>query len=211
MDVKKVITEKITNRDYEGIIALGIENNARVLRYVQMNIWGDYRSAQRWHAIEALHRLAEHFARDNDEAYRNVIRRALWAMNDESGNVPWAAPEMMAAVIKASPEQFAEFIPMLITNGLDNEMCHLGVLWSAGYLGRAHLAQMERFIPKLLPFLDNADGELRGYAVWAFNQLQYGPAQPKIKQLREDSAVVILFEEGVLKYTTVGAVAQESR
>lgn len=68
MDVKKVITEKITNRDYEGIIALGTENNARVLRYVQMNIWGDYRSAQRWHAIEALHRLAEHFARDNDEA-----------------------------------------------------------------------------------------------------------------------------------------------
>lgn len=89
VDYKKMITNYIAEQNYEAIVVLGKENNARALRYVQMNIWGDYRNEQRWHAVSALEALAQAYAAQNDEIYRNVIRRAVWAMADESGNVPW--------------------------------------------------------------------------------------------------------------------------
>ena len=54
MTIKKQVTEYIQNRDYAGIIELGREKNTQVLRYIQMNIWGDYRQLQRWYALEAL-------------------------------------------------------------------------------------------------------------------------------------------------------------
>lgn len=209
MRMKEKITEYIRERNYAGIVALGKENNTQALRYIQMNIWGDYRLAQRWYAIEALEVLAEHFAEQNDEAYRNVLRRALWAMNDESGNVPWAAPEMMAAVIKSSPQQFGDFIKLMITNGLDNPMCHVGVLWSAGYLGRDNLKEIEPFLPKLQALLQSKDSEVRGYAVWCLSQLQPENLQEQLTMLEGDTGIVHLYQNGIIRKMTVGEVIQE--
>jgi len=209
VDYKKLVTEYIAAQNYAAIIEVGRANNARALRYVQMNLWGDYRNPQRWYAITALEALAEVYAADNDEIYRNVIRRAVWAMADESGNVPWAAPEMMTAVIKARPTQYQEFIKIMISNGLDSPMCHLGVLWSIGYLGPDYLSEMEPFMKKILKCLDHKDGEVRGTAVWALLRLQYIPAFAKINSMAEDPADVWIYENGVLQKKTISQIVQE--
>ena len=206
VDYKKLITGYITEQNYKAIVEEGRENNARALRYVQMNIWGDYRNEQRWHAVSALEALAEAYADQYEEVYRNVIRRAVWAMADESGNVPWAAPEMMTAVIKACPQHYKEFIKIMITNGLDSPMCHLGVLWSVGYLGREYLDEMEPFMHRIVKFLDHEDGELRGTAVWALKQLQYEPAFDKIDSMADDDAVFWIYENGILQQKTISQI-----
>ena len=202
----KTLTEYINEQNYEAIVEAGRENNARALRYVQMNIWGDYRNVQRWHAISALEALAEAYAADNEEIYRNVIRRAVWAMADESGNVPWAAPEMMTAVIKACPQHYREFVKIMITNGLDSPMCHLGVLWSVGHLGSDYLNEIEPFMNRIMKFLDHKDGELRGTAVWALKQLQYDPAFAKINSMADDTAEVWIYEDGTLQQKTISQI-----
>ncbi len=209
VDYKKLITEYIMEQNYQAIVEVGRENNARALRYVQMNIWGDYRKLQRWHAISALEALARAYAADHDEIYRNVIRRAVWAMADESGNVPWAAPEMMSAVIKAAPDQYGEFVKIMITNGLDSPMCHRGVLWSLGYLGADHLAEMEPFMKRIMKFLDHKDGELRGTAVWALKGLQYEPAFAKIKSMADDAAAFWIYERGALEQRSISQIVNE--
>lgn len=206
---KRQITAYIAEQNYPAIVALGEKNGARALRYVQMNIWGDYRDVQRWHALSALGALAEAYGGQQDEVYRNVIRRAVWAMADESGNVPWAAPEMMAVVIKACPKQYREFVSILVTNGLDSPMCHLGVLWSVGYLGPAFLPELSPFMDRLQKFLDHKDCELRGMAVWALKRLQYEPAFAKIKDMADDQAVAWLYENGTLKQQTIGQIVCE--
>ena len=209
VDYKKLITEYIAEKNYPAIVEVGRENNARALRYVQMNIWGDYRNAQRWYAISALEALAAAYAADHDEIYRNVIRRAVWAMADESGNVPWAAPEMMTAVIKACPQQYGEFIRIMITNGLDSPMCHLGVLWSIGHLGADYLPEIEPYLKRVLKFLDKKDGELRGTAVWALKQLQYEPAFAKINTMADDAAEVWIYADGKLQQKTISQIVNE--
>ena len=61
-DYKKLITDYIAQQNYEAIVDIGHENNAKALRYVQMNIWGDYRQEMRWYALSALEQLAKEFA-----------------------------------------------------------------------------------------------------------------------------------------------------
>ena len=209
MTIKKQVTEYIQNRDYAGIMELGREKNTQVLRYIQMNIWGDYRQLQRWYALEALEKMAASYGADNDEAYRNVLRRALWAMNDESGNVPWAAPEMMAAVIKGRTEQFHEFIKYMLTNGLDNPMCHIGVLWSVGYLGKENLEYIEPFLKRLTVLLKAKDSEIRGYAAWGLAQLQLPELEEELQALADDEGIVHLYLDGEIRQTTVGEVVRE--
>lgn len=210
IDYKKTITEYIATQNYDAIIDIGYENNAKALRYVQMNIWGDYRKELRWYALSALGALASTFASQYDEVYRNVIRRAVWAMADESGNVPWAAPEMMAVVIKASPTQYKEFVKIMVHNGLDSPMCHYGVLWAVGYLGKDYLSEFESFMPKLMKFLDAKDDDLRGLAVWALKRLHYAPAFDKINAMMNDSATAWIYENGTLQQKTIGQIISES-
>ena len=153
--------------------------------------------------------MAKEFASEYDEVYRNVIRRAVWAMADESGNVPWAAPEMMAVVIKAAPAQYKDFVKIMVHNGLDSPMCHHGVLWAVGYLGDAYRSEIEPFIPKLMKFLDSKDDELRGLAVWALKRLHYEPVFDKINTMTDDLAVAWIYEDGKLQQKSIGQMINE--
>ena len=197
MGLKQEIGTYIQQGNFEQILACAEEKQAQTCKYVQMYLFGDDREITRWNAIIALGKLAQRYAEENDEVYRNILRRQLWAMNDESGNVPWSAPEVMAAIIKARPNQYQEdfFAPML-TNGLENPMCHKGVLWAMGYLGEAFLPQLERFLPQILFALDARDADLRGYAVWALKQLDY---QTKAtERLINDTSTFLLYENECL-------------
>ena len=205
-DYKKLITDYIAGQNYDAIVEIGQENNAKALRFVQMNIWGDYRKELRWYALSALEALAREFAGQHDEVYRNVIRRAVWAMADESGNVPWAAPEMMAVVIKSAPKQYREFVKIMVHNGLDSPMCHHGVLWAVGYLGADYYNEIESFLPKLVKFLDSNDDELRGLAIWALKALQYEPAFDKINSMADDTARTWIYEDGELQLKTISQI-----
>ena len=91
----------------------------------------------------------------------------------------------------------------MITNGLDSPMCHLGVLWSVGYLGKEYASEIEPFMPKLLKFLDHKDPEMRGTAVWALKQLQYEPAFAKINSMADDDAEFWIYENGMLQQKSI--------
>ena len=125
---------------------------------------------------------------------------------DESGNVTWAATEMMAVVIKSAPKQYREFVKIMVHNGLDSPMCHHGVLWAVGYLGADYYNEIESFLPKLVKFLDSNDDELRGLAIWALKALQYEPAFDKINSMAEDTARTWIYENGKLQQKTIGQI-----
>ena len=116
---------------------------------------------------------------------------------------------MMTAIIKANPLQYGEFIKIMITNGLDSPMCHLGVLWSVGYLGKAYFSQIEPYMKRLTKFLEHKDGELRGTAVWAMKRLQYVPAFAKIDDMAEDNGECWIYEDSILQKKTISQIVRE--
>ena len=209
MSIRTDVAAYIKDADYQSLIDLARENQAKTLKFVQSHIYGDINDSIRWHAICAFGYLAKTYADTYDEPYRNILRRCLWAMNDESGNVPWSAPEVMAAIIKAAPKYSSDFTAPMLTNGLDNPMCHSGVLWAIGHLGEDFAQELAPFLAKVEFTLHSPDPLLRGLAIWAYTRCKYKPLAGIIGSFVEDSEEFYLFNDDVLEKTTVGDMAEK--
>jgi hypothetical protein len=53
----------------------------------------------RWHAVSALGVVMALLAKEDMEAARNIMRRLMWSLNDESGSIGWGVPEAMAEIM----------------------------------------------------------------------------------------------------------------
>ncbi|MFZ7102350.1 MAG: DVU0298 family protein [Peptococcaceae bacterium] len=210
MSNKQLIKELIIAQKYEQLVKMAKKNHNRTLKYIQMNLFADINEPLRWRALEAIGRLAGELAPQETEVYKNLIRRFLWAMNDESGNVPWSSPEGIGIIIANQPFLFKEYTPMLFTNAFENPMCHRGMLWSAGKIGRVKAEPVLPFINHVLQFLTNGSPDLAGYAAWAVGEMNYREALPQIKLLRDRKEKIIIYKEGNLIEQTVGLLAQEA-
>ena len=77
------------------------------------------------------------------EEGRNVLRRLMWHMNEESGNIGWGIPEAFAAVLCRHEGLAREFAPILVSyitkTGKDDNFCDHDVLRRSCFAGVAHL------------------------------------------------------------------------
>lgn len=210
MNKKQLIKELLVREKYGPILELAAKRHSQILKYIQMHLFEDINNPLRWSAIEALGRMAKEYASKDFEAYRNLLRRFLWAMNDESGNVPWSSPEAMASIIANQPYLLGEFTPMLITNALDNPMCHRGMLWAVGTIGRVRNTLVLPFIEEIVPFVTSEDVDLRGYAVWALGEVGYGEILPELKKLLNDKSKITIYLGGQLKTVSIASLAEEA-
>ncbi len=78
-------------------------------------------------AAELLGRTVARMAEEHLEEARNVVRRLMWHMNEESGNMGWGIPEAFGAVLAQSRRLAEEFGPVLISyirdTGKDDNYC----------------------------------------------------------------------------------------
>lgn len=78
-------------------------------------------------AASALGRAVSRMADEQPDEARNVIRRLMWHMNEESGNIGWGIPEAFGEVLAQSRKLADEFHPILfsyITNtGKEDNFC----------------------------------------------------------------------------------------
>ncbi|MGF7184685.1 hypothetical protein GGQ84_000769 [Desulfitispora alkaliphila] len=210
MRKKDLIKNLIAKQDYERIVELATENHSQTLKYVQMQLFHPLDSPMRWYAIETLGVLTRHLAPSRIAPYKNLLGRFWWAMNEEGGNVPWSSPEAMASIISEMPDTFSDYTPLFITNGLENPICHRGVLWGVGQVGTVAPAQVAPFYQDLLPFLESSDPDLAGYAAWAFGKTKCQDALSELVKLQNRSEVIYLFQDGNLKEHTIGEIASQA-
>ncbi len=53
----------------------------------------------RWHAVSVMGQAVARLADQNMEEARMILRRMLWSLNDEFGEIGWGAPESMAEIM----------------------------------------------------------------------------------------------------------------
>jgi len=104
MRLKEVVMELLRHGDSEGLERMVVDNPVAV-RFLQGRLW-DVDPEIRGHAAAAIGAAAS----AHPDLGREVLRRALWALNDESatngapmlpaiGEVGWRAPELVAPFI----------------------------------------------------------------------------------------------------------------
>ena len=118
-------------RDYEGrysgfvergaqedILHLFDEDPDRVRRYLtRLSYTPD--DPVRDRAIEVVRLLSRERSRSMPEFFHETIRRHIWAMNEEGGNIDWSAPEIIGAVIAGNPEMFGKFFSFAFIAAVD--------------------------------------------------------------------------------------------
>ena len=83
-------------------------------------------------AASALGKAVSRMADEHIEEARNVVRRLMWHMNEESGNIGWGIPEAFAEILAQHRRLGDEFYPILnsyvIDTGKGDNFCDNDVL-----------------------------------------------------------------------------------
>jgi hypothetical protein len=134
----------------------------------------------RWQAAYGLGLCLPLMASGGMEPARVFMRRLMWSLNEESGNLGWGIPEAMGCILAASPALADEYARIFISYGyetgrddnfLDHGPLRRGVYWGIGRLAQAGSGHALPALSHLVNALGDQDGQICAYAAWALQQL----------------------------------------
>ncbi|MBM7853969.1 HEAT repeat protein [Desulfohalotomaculum tongense] len=205
---KQEIAQLVTDKKYETLLQLAETDAKKLIRYL-VRLTYSQDDLLRWRAIEALGLAAGKIAKTEPEVIRDIIRRFLWSMNDESGAQSWSAPQAIAEIIYNEPGLYADLGPVMISASMDERIFQPGMLWAVGRLV-GKVDYINEIVPDIIAFLDNPNAVIRGYAAWALGEIGVSSSVDRLKNLVNDKARVKIYINGELYEKTVGDIAQGS-
>lgn len=165
-----------------------------------------------WRAAHALGALMAQLAEQNLEESRNIFRRLMWHMNEESGNIAWGIPEAMGEIVGQSRTLallYHKIVISYIRQGAgDGNLCDHAPLRRSCYWAIARLARAWPDLAKvafepLLAGLHDSDRICRFMALYA---LAFSPFSKEDKKrldvalvpFRDTSESLVVWEERLL-------------
>jgi hypothetical protein len=128
----------------------------------------------RFRSVTAMGLVGKRLTENHMEGARNLMRRLMWNLNDESGGIGWGSAEAMGEVLSQSPALAVDFDSILFSfldpkaNYIDNPQLQQGILWGIGTYAKADPDQVTGYRAGLIaPFLGCFDPVKKGYAVRA--------------------------------------------
>ncbi len=170
---------------------------------------------ERFRAARALGQTVARLFEEDPEAARNMVRRQMWNLNEESGGCAWGAPEAMAEMLYYNDELACGFAHVLVSyiipEGclLDYELLQRGAVWGIGRVAEKRPDLVKHAGPYLADLLKSNDHVIRALSVRAIGLIKYGPALNDIHPLLEDESEIELFMDGeMIKHTVAEITAQ---
>ncbi|MEN8142703.1 MAG: DVU0298 family protein [Thermodesulfobacteriota bacterium] len=215
--LKKKILGLLQDSGLDGVLALLDEFPGRQLVNPLVGCLCSSDEMVKWLAVSALGRAVAKLADQEMEEARVVMRRFMWMLNDESGGIGWGVPEAMGEVMACHAGLAEEYAHILVANMreegnfLELEMLQRGLMWGLGRLcgARPQLMQAKNAGLYLPFYLDSADPEVRGRAVWALGRLGDRTALAKLKARIDDQSPVTIYLEGKIQHFTIGELVAE--
>ena len=136
----------LAGEDHEGLVELARSGKvARVLRYLTGRLCsGD--EQEKWRAVRGLGALMAEPGLVPQSKAVNQLRQYFWALNDESGAVPFGMPEAIGEILARRPGLQDEFLPILASMLTHEDMIQTGaiergVMWGLGRVGEPVVAR----------------------------------------------------------------------
>ena len=188
-------------RDLDGVAAWAQtqQNPFRLL----FSLLFDPDEILRWRAVEAAGQMAAVMAEAGQESVREVLRRVLWLMNDESGGLLWQGPEVIGEILVQVPDLRTEFAPLLPPYLLEKPF-ERGAAWALARLARIQPALWQGREEELSTALADPDPFVRAHVAVALEAL----GRAEARSLSEDRTPISVYDlsAGILKRTTVGTL-----
>jgi hypothetical protein len=150
-------------------------------------------------------------AEQDAEFVRNILRRLLWSLNDESGSVGWRSAPALGCIIAASPGRFPEFVPLVLSLlDLEGRTFLPGALWAIAHIAESGAPGLQAAVPLVHPHLDAPEPEVRGMAARCAGALGDAESVVVLERLLADRAILTVFDGRDLLATTVALAAERA-
>lgn len=178
----------------------------------------------RWLAVSCMGESVARMAMEDLESARNIMRRLLWSLNDESGGIGWGAPESMAESMCCHDILAGEYVHMLLSymledgeevcqdgNYLEHVVLQRGLLWGVNRLAacRPELLHDRGIATILPPYLHAVDSDVRGLAVLTAVNLRLVSVHSRLEQLVEETEVFTVYDDGTFLHMEIGSLARQ--
>ena len=214
---KQKISDLAKNKKFNKLIELALKDSSKVIRYlVRLTYTKD--DVLRWHAIDSLGVVSGAIADRDPAEIRELIRKFLWSMTEESGNVNHHAPEAVAEIIYNRPKLYTDLAPMMITLSIDEEVFQPGMLWAVGRLA-GKVPYIIEILNRIISFLSDKNPISRGNAAWALGEIvvsekietnSLNDIISGLKKLKDDKTVISIYIDGQLYHKSIAAIADSS-
>jgi hypothetical protein len=172
----------------------------------------------KWSAVRNMGIWVSALAEKDLEAARNMMRRFMWQLNEESGSIGWGIPEAMGEVMARHEGMALEFSSILVSyirkdgNFLEFEPLQRGVLWGIGRLAevRPRIFYSLQISPYLIPFLNSPDAAVRGLAAWVAGLIKAREAEKPLEKLLSDDTSIQILRNGIIVTLRIREFAKEA-
>lgn len=155
----------------------------------------------KFRSVTAMGLMAARLENLKIERVRNILRRIMWNLNDESGGIGWGSAEAMGEILSYSPRLGREFASILFSylepggTYIEHEKLQLGVLWGIGsYLKGFPDKAPSSTVNCLMHHLNSTDPTNRIYALRALIfTSRFKDQQPLPAHVLEDNQAVDFF------------------
>ncbi len=175
-DWKIQIASAVSSGDRELLLDFARRSLTRVMRYLTSRLYSA-EEAERELAVRALGVVAAEAGVLEPRRAVDLLRRFVWALNDESGAVPYGIPEAIGEMLAVRPEFQAAFLPILCSLLTEEEMSQTGpvergALWAVGRVGKP----VAVYSPKAVEAVRRAaashpEAAARRVAAWALGEI----------------------------------------
>jgi hypothetical protein len=212
--IKSQVTDMLLDSPRPDFSALPPGKATRAL----LGLLGSSRPQVKWRAVMALGRVTADRAEGNLEPGREVMRRLVWGMNDESGTAGFGMAEGMGAILAAHPGLRSEFINLLISYlkphylNLVHPGIQHGIIWGLGWVAQADFQALRQGKVKeaALPLLGRKDRQLKGLCAWLLGGLGDADACAALRPLLGEPGPVILFDGREIVESSLERITRES-
>ncbi|MDR2573308.1 MAG: HEAT repeat domain-containing protein [Desulfovibrio sp.] len=217
---KKMIAELLASPAWreraDEIIAMGLAGVNALFSFLPKDALTKHSAAL------CMGRAVAALAQGEPEAARNIVRRLMWHMNEDSGNIGWGIPEAFGEILAASEvlaEQYGNILISYIMrlpgadNYCDNALLRRSCYWAVGRLAEARPGLAHKARPWLARGLEDEDVVCRGMAAWALARLKPDimlmPALRRLAEAGHPEPCVLFDGENVFE-RSVNALAREA-
>ena len=166
---------------------------------------------ERWRAIEGLGWVAADMAEADLDRTHDLVRRLFWSMTEECGGTAWHAAEGIGEILTRVPELAPDFTSVLGSHH-EEDPFQDGAIWGLRRIASVRPDLVRKQSEVLQDAAVSDRPAKRGHAAAALAYLNLPWAVDVLDRMTSDSAEVQEYDrdEGIMRRTTVGAVAWAS-
>jgi len=170
----------------------------------------------KWRAVTFMGLVVQDLAEEDVESTRNVVRRLMWNLNDESGGIGWGSPEAMGEILTRHEGFAREYAPILLSyanrdgNYLELPMLQRGLLWGISRFSEVRPHVVRRSKPHFFPYLESEDPAVRGHAARIVGLIGTTEDRDRLSPLVEDNSAYTTYFNHRCMRCIVGETAREA-